>query len=419
MAFLDQYDAAAADERWPLTRQWLEETPLALFAELREKRPILETPECILVARYVDVLEIMRQPTTFTVELYVPAVGEHMLAQDATPLHTREKAVMHAMLNRDDIARVRQLVAQRAKQLLDAAGGHLDIGQDYSRLVPIGIVQEYFGLDGEDPRKMIAWSYAKQMDTFRNQSFLELDDRDAVRQQSTQAGQEIAAFLGQLLGRKGAGLKAGTAKDDIVTRLLQTQFPPSVEFPLPRAARNAGGLLVGTIETTSQAVLQCLRQIFKRPDVLARAVAAAQSEDTTEFDGIVWEALRWDPVAPFVFRLTAQDRLVAGGTDREMLVRKGTVVLALLQSAMFDPELFPHPETFDSTRPFESYMHFGYGTHECLGKYVGMVMIPEMVRQLLLQPGLRADAELDFGGTPYPQHYMMSWKGNGAGSTYA
>jgi cytochrome P450 len=417
MTFLEQYDAAAVDERWPLTSDWLDDRPMELFAELREKRPVLVTPECILFARYVDVIEIMRQPKTFTVELYEPAIGEFMLAQDDTPLHTREKAVMHSMLNRDDIPRVRQLVADRSKQMLDAAGGHLDLGQDYSRLVPIAIVQEYFGLDGEDPRTMIGWSYSKQLDAFRNQTFLELDNRDAVRQQSDKAGQEIATYLGQLLVRKGGDLKAGKAKDDIVTRLLMTQFPPAVEFPVQRAARNAGGLLVGTIETSSQAVLQCLRQFFKRPDLLARAIEAAQSESTEEFDGIVWEALRWDPVAPFVFRLTARDQVVAAGTKRETLVPKGKVVLPLLQSAMFDPALFPHPETVDPTRPFENYMHFGYGSHECLGKYVGMVMIPEMLRQLLLRPGLKPDAELDFGGTPYPQHYRMSW--NGAGRTYA
>ncbi len=413
MAFLGQYDAAAESERWPLARRWLDESPLALFAELREKRPVLETPECILFARYRDVIEILRQPKTFTVELYVPAVGEHMLAQDETPLHTREKGVMRSLLNRDDIPRVRELVAARARQLLDGGEGHLDLGQNYSRLVPIAIVQEYFGLDGEDPRTMIGWSYSKQMDTFRNQPFLELPDREAVRQQSTATSQAMAGYLGGLLTRRGGEIKAGTAKDDIVTRLLKTQFPPSVEFPLPRAARNAGGLLVGTIETTSQAVLQCLRQLFKRPDVLAQAIAHAKAEAIEEFDGIVWEALRFDPVAPFVFRLASRDQAVAIGSERETLVRKGTTVLALLLSAMFDPELFPHPEEFDSTRPFESYMHFGYGSHECLGKYVGMVMIPEMVRQILLRPELKPEADLDFAGTPYPQHYRVSWSDTG------
>jgi len=178
---------------------------------------------------------------------------------------------------------------------------------------------------------------------------------------------------------------------------------------LRRGERNAGGLLVGTIETTSQAVLQCLRQLFKRPEVLARAVAAARSEATQQFDGIVWEVLRWDPVAPFVFRLAARDQVVAEGTPREILVRKGKVVLPLLQSAMFDPDLFPYPEEIDPTRPFENYMHFGYGSHECLGKYVGMVMIPEMVRQVVMRPGIMAKGPIDYRMGPFPEQYDLSW----------
>jgi cytochrome P450 len=411
MTFLEEYDAASESEKWPLTSRWLDETPLALFAELREKRPILVTPATTLFARYIDVIDILHQPKTYTVELYVPSVGEYMLAQDDTPLHTREKGVMDSLLNRNDVPGVRQQVAAYASSLLDGAGGHIDLGQDYSRLVPISVVQGYFGLTGGDPRTMISWSYSKQLDSFRNHPFLELDDREGVRARSDAAGQAIAVFLGQLFTQRGGEIKAGTAKDNIVTRLMLAQYPPAVDFPLPRAARNAGGLLVGTIETSSQAVLQTLRQLFKRPEILARAIELAKGDATDELDAIVWEALRWDPVAPFVFRLAAEDRTIAKGTDRETFVPKGTVVLALLQSAMFDPERFPCPDEFDSTRPYENYMHFGYGEHECLGRYVGMVLIPEMVRQVLRRPGVKPDAELDFGGTPYPQHYMLSWNG--------
>src|SRR5436189_3115056 len=119
MTFLEQYDAASESEKWPLTSRWLDETPLALFAELREKRPILVTPATTLFARYIDVIDILHQPKTYTVELYVPSVGEYMLAQDDTPLHTREKGVMDSLLNRNDVPGVRQQVAAYASSLLE------------------------------------------------------------------------------------------------------------------------------------------------------------------------------------------------------------------------------------------------------------------------------------------------------------
>ena len=76
---------------------------------------------------------------------------------------------------------------------------------------------------------------------------------------------------------------------------------------------------------------------------------------------------------------------------------------------MFDPALFPDPLAFRPGRPFENYFHFGHGLHQCLGKYVGMVLIPEMVRQVLLLPHVAARGSVDFEGTPFPQHFRVAW----------
>ena len=45
-----------------------------------------------------------------------------------------------------------------------------------------------------------------------------------------------------------------------------------------------------------------------------------------------------------------------------------------------------------------NHFNFGFGSHECLGKYVGMVMIPEMVRQVLLRRNLRSKGTIDYKG---------------------
>jgi cytochrome P450 len=45
-------------------------------------------------------------------------------------------------------------------------------------------------------------------------------------------------------------------------------------------------------------------------------------------------------------------------------------VLALTQSAMFDEKAFEDPEEFRAGRNWYHYFTFGYGAHECLGKYV-------------------------------------------------
>lgn len=411
MSFLEQYDNAADAEKFPLVHGWIVRTPLPFFDELRTRRPIFETSVATLLARQDDVYEVLRLPAIFTVKLYEPSVGEYMLALDGTPIHTREKGIMYGMLNRDDMPGLRKRIGQWSSDLLDSAGGQLDLVDGYARKVPITVVQKYFGLDGIDPLKQIEWSYRKQIDTFHNQPYDVISDqeRERIRRESNEAGAEMKEYLGQLIVRRLNELQSGSEADDIVSRMLRTQFPEEVGFPMERLARNVGGLLVGAVETTSQAVVQTLQEILRRPDVTAQAIRAAQEASLDRFDAIVWEALRFNPIAPFLPRLAVQDYVVARGTEREILIRAGTRVLALVWSAMFDPTLFPDPYTFQPDRPFENYFHFGHGLHECLGKYVGMVMIPEMVRQVLVRPNVAARSAVDFKGTPYPQEYQVAW----------
>jgi len=87
-------------------------------------------------------------------------------------------------------------------------------------------------------------------------------------------------------------------------------------------------------------------------------------------------------------------------------------VFALTQSAMFDPAAFEKPDEFIPGWNWYRYFHFGLGSHECLGKYVAMVMIPEMVRQMLLRPCIKALGTIDFQSGLLPERYELLWSAN-------
>ncbi len=112
MSFLDQYDKAQADQKFPLVRGWMKNSPAEFFLELRETRPILVTPECTLLALHDDVVDALLQPSVFTVQLYESKMGTYLMAQDDTPVHFREKSIMQSLLNRDDLPRIRDFVGQ-------------------------------------------------------------------------------------------------------------------------------------------------------------------------------------------------------------------------------------------------------------------------------------------------------------------
>jgi len=76
---------------------------------------------------------------------------------------------------------------------------------------------------------------------------------------------------------------------------------------------------------------------------------------------------------------------------------------------MFDENAYDNPDEFDPERNWYHHFNFGFGAHECLGKYVGMVMLPEMVRQVMLRNNLTATTQMDYKNTPFPESYTLKW----------
>lgn len=140
---------------------------------------------------------------------------------------------------------------------------------------------------------------------------------------------------------------------------------------------------------------------------LVAAKAAAQKEDASEFDGIVLEALRFVPITSYLFRTAVSDYTAVKGTNYETVLRAGTYVLPVTLSAMFDEPVFEPPDQFIPQRNWYNYSHFGFGDHECLGRYVGMVMIPEMVRQVLLSNDIDSKGDIDYKSGPFPESYDL------------
>lgn len=438
-SYLERYDAAPEAEKYQLVYKWMWEEPLPFFKELRERRPILVTPRATLITRYDDVTQVLNMPKVFTVQLYLPKMGDgiYLMAHDDDALHTREKTIMQSLLNRDDLPDVRRMIARFGQEILDGANGRIEIVNQYCRMVPALLVQEYFGLTGVDKKDLIEWSYWAQYNTFHNQPFDLIDDkkRNEIEENHKRTSDKLGKYIAELMARRSIAVELERAnllrtiwlklkqlirvlqgktheplKDDIVTRLLRNSFPDAMDLDLKRLGVNAGGLLIGAIETTEQAVAQAMQFLLQSPELCARAKMAAQKDDPAEFDALVWEALRFVPIAPYLFRKSAMDYTVGMGTSYATKIPAGTYVLPVTQSAMFDKRAFDNPDEFIANRNWYNYFHFGFGSHECLGRYVGMVMIPEMIRQVFRRKDIKADGAIDYKAGPFPEEYWLNWR---------
>jgi cytochrome P450 len=371
--YLQRFDATAPAQRWPLVRGWIFNEPLPLFAELRRDRPILAMPEVTLAARFDDCTAILNRHDLFSVALYKPKQGSYWMAQDDTAVHWREKSVMRAILDFEEIPAIRSWVATKAAALLAAGNGSLEAVAGLTRAVPLALAQEWFGFAHADPAAMCKWSYWNQLDAFWNQPFdaFTWPDPASIVRERERVSAEMGVYLLALVGAREAEVRLGIHGRDSVSRLVALSHTKAIDFDMVRIVQNVGGLLIGAVETTSHCVVKALDWLMRHPDILVRARTAALSDDPAAVDGYVTEALRFLPPFPYFFRMCEQDTVLGLGTSYETPIAKGTTVLAATHSAMFDPQALPHPDDFDPTRGPGNQFLLGHGLHECLGRAIG------------------------------------------------
>jgi hypothetical protein len=117
--------------------------------------------------------------------------------------------------------------------------------------------------------------------------------------------------------------------------MLRSKFAKDVDFPTARVAVNAGGLLIGSIETTSQAVAQVIEYfLVQRRTCSMTSRRRCSPTRAHSIHGLGSPALRADQ--PLHVPAIGGELRHRQGTNRSTLVPAGTNVLLLTQSAMFD-----------------------------------------------------------------------------------
>ncbi|GAA3149047.1 cytochrome P450 [Nonomuraea roseoviolacea] len=393
--FLDRYDEALARDpmsAFGLVREWMRTDWRDLFAELRERRPVFVTPAFTVVTRFADVAEVLSHESVFSVRAFGPRLdaalgGPFMLGRDATAMNWRDRGLMQVMLDQRDTERVRELAGRVADEALDAAWPHGRVEAVHAlfRHVALEVCATYFGFPGPDPQTLSRWTRAIVTDGFAN--FAGDPDLQAA---SAQAGADMTAYLRDRLAELRAARRAGERPPDhVFARLADTVLPAGIGVDDERIVVNMAGLPLGFVESAPGAMTEAVEQLLLRPEVLARAVEAAAGPDPARFDAYVWEALRFNPFFKLLPRLCEHDHVLAAGTPRATLIPAGTFVLAAPASAMFDADVVAEPDAFRLDRPAHHHLFFGHGHHACLGVHPARVVICEVVRRLLLRPGVR------------------------------
>jgi cytochrome P450 len=379
--------------------------PEPVFAILRRIKPIVLIQNFALVTRFEDVQEVLARDGVFQVtygeKMRVVTGGQDFfLGMQNSPEYTRDVSHMRSVVRREDIPdRIAPLVQKTAGDLVAAAGGQLDVVKQLSKAVPARWITDYFGCPPPSDEQLEAWA-----SVIFQYLFADLDNDPSLAQAAGKAAAGLRDWLDQTIAARKA---SRAVEDDVLGRCLNLQSAGLPAMDDVSIRNNLLGLLVGAIPTSSKCCAQALDQLFERPEQLKGAQAAAVAGDDLLLARYVFEALRFNPNNPTLFRVAAEDYRLAKGSLHATTIAKGTSVIAATQSAMFDERIVDRPNEFRIDRPEYLNMHFGYGLHSCFGQYVNRVQIPLILKPLLQRAGLRRAGELEYEG-PFPSSLMVS-----------
>ncbi|MCB4824713.1 cytochrome P450 [Roseicella aerolata] len=364
-----------------------------VFRILRNTLPILVVRRggrhYALITRYDDVQEVLSRPNTFNV-VYAPKIAVIMegdnifLGMRDEERQRRDKATLRlAAPQAEAMARVKPETRRLAEEVIGRVRerGRLDLAMELTQEVTTRLFGAYFGTPGrsveeisEQARRLFGYMFASP-------------GNDPARQARAEP---VAAALRRDIEETIRARKQDRGRhDDMLERCLRFQDIGLPGLSDREIRNNLIGLIVGAMPQAPMLIPQLFDRLLDRPRELAEAQAAARADDDAAVARYVFEAARFWPLAPWLYRQCEETYRLAGGTLRSRVIPRGTLVLAATRSAMFDGRRVPRPRAFRTDRPDHAYMHFGYGLHECFGIHMNKVMVPEICKAVLRLPGLR------------------------------
>jgi cytochrome P450 len=193
-----------------------------------------------------------------------------------------------------------------------------------------------------------------------------------------------AVLYDEIARRRGADL---TGRTDVLSKLIAAAPEQS-----DRELRDhLVTLLLAGHETTASSLAWTFHDLARRPDVLHRVTAAADSGDDAYLEATVKEALRRRPVIRNVARRLAAPARVAGHE-----LPAGVVVLPSILLVHRTARLWPSPGDFRPERflgpnpPPGTWIPFGGGIRRCLGSGLATVeakaVLAAVLREVDLAP---------------------------------
>jgi cytochrome P450 len=338
--------------------------PHPFYDRLRAEEPVHRTPlGFVVLTRYEDVVNTLRN-NDFSRDIEVNA----NLPESPTRKFRRENERSKSMLNLDppDHTRLRRLVSKsftpsaieklrpRIQQLVDDAlanakrTGHLELVEELAFPVPFQVISDLLAMPTERGEELREWS---QIITAT------LEPTTGVEE--LEKGQEAIAkmrpYLEEIIQHRRRNMG-----DDMLSSLIAVE-EQGEKLNNDELMSFVILLYIAGHETTVNLIGNSVHALLTHPEQLD----VMRRESCTP--NMVDELLRFNGPVQHTIRTPLVDISIAVN-GQEMLIKKGSLVLASLGAGNHDPSVFDNPHQLDFSRSNSNrHLAFAAGVHYCLG----------------------------------------------------
>lgn len=377
-----------------------DQNPYPVFEQLRREAPIYYWQEGRgwLVSRYDDILAVLRDKR-FTpnradwefaaqagVASFSPELAElnkHGLFALADQEHTRVRRLVSPAFTPRATERLRSEVQAIIDDVLDsvAAKGTVNVVSDIAEKIPSRVIGSMLKIP-------------------KGREALFQDFTDAVvkcilpglirEEERAKLSADIREGL-QLIRQTVEDRRQNPLENDILTTLIQTEEQGD-KLSKQELLSLVGSLIVGGFETTVHLIGFSVLNLLKRPELFAQLKAEPELAKN-----VVDEVLRFDNFGKLGIARYALEDVELGGVT----IKKGQLVMLMLNSALRDEAAFDKADVFDVRRNTNASIAFGNGAHYCLGANLARLELQIVLNTLVRRfPDMKLEGEPTFG--PHP-----------------
>lgn len=380
--------------------EWLATYPHRALRVLRWFTPVLNIPikRWSWVLRYDEVREVLSHdakfPVAWTDKMQSLTSKRNFvlgMPRDQPPDQTYRDAYeqLAKAFPREDVpAYVTPLAEKETQKILADKydGREFDAVQDVITAVPTRMCESYYGIAIPQDETAL---FGKANLAISRYLFVP-DTSDSEEALALAAAKFVS---GKIRAAIVQARHANNPKDGCpLTRLVQMKLDNGRMLDDEQIHAHMLGMVLGFIPTNVLAGGNILQTLLLQPDFLKRSRNAARAGD----DDLLWrclrEALRFRHINLGPWRLCPSGYSLGAGGSRPIEIPAGNKVLAIIQTAMFDPQCIKRPHVFDPDRPDDNYMVFGVGQHWCLGAYIAAAQLTQTFKLLLRDGRLEAAA---------------------------